>query len=46
LHAADHSPQSSADIKNDSCCLSPPLYAFMAGTGTTLSLILPVFPGS
>jgi len=46
LHAADHSLQSSAYIKNDSYSLSQLLCVFMACTGTTLSLILPVFPGS
>jgi len=38
----DHSPPSSAEVKNEWICASTPLYAFMAWTGITLPSRSPI----
>jgi hypothetical protein len=35
-HEDDHSPPSGTEVKNEWSCISGPLHAFMASTGTTL----------
>jgi hypothetical protein len=37
-HDTDHSPLSSAEVKNEWSYISTPLYTFMARRGTTLPL--------